>query len=151
VNPTVEATAGSLAGLKGYVTNLQACPDGTSVTVDFVIGAYHRLFQIEKSFRVPKHDLQARPVYHHKSDSIEARLTIVFAALGRQPLDRAPDRLVHQEVRPYRPPLQDHRDPGRRLNPSPPPTPCPTTSAEPSTAFTVIPVRTNMANSGTSS
>jgi transposase len=31
---------------------------------------------------ISKHDLQARPVYHHKRDSIEAHLSIVFAALG---------------------------------------------------------------------
>jgi transposase len=31
---------------------------------------------------VSKHDLQARPVYHHKRESIEAHLTIVFAALA---------------------------------------------------------------------
>jgi hypothetical protein len=29
-----------------------------------------------------KHDLQARPIYHRKRDSIEAHLTIVFAALA---------------------------------------------------------------------
>jgi hypothetical protein len=29
-----------------------------------------------------KSDLQARPVYHHLRDSIEAHLTIVFAALA---------------------------------------------------------------------
>jgi hypothetical protein len=29
-----------------------------------------------------KHDLQARPIYHHQCDSIEAHLTIVFAALA---------------------------------------------------------------------
>ncbi len=29
-----------------------------------------------------KHDLQARPIYHHLRDSIEAHLTIVFAALA---------------------------------------------------------------------
>jgi len=29
-----------------------------------------------------KHDLQARPIYHHKRDSIEAHLTIVFATLA---------------------------------------------------------------------
>jgi hypothetical protein len=29
-----------------------------------------------------KHDLRARPVYHHKRESIEAHLTIVFAALA---------------------------------------------------------------------
>ncbi len=29
-----------------------------------------------------KHDLRARPVYHRKRDSIEAHLTIVFAAFA---------------------------------------------------------------------
>jgi Transposase DDE domain len=82
VNRELEAKARALAGLKGYVTNLRACPDGTPVTADFVIGAYHQLFEIEKSFRMSKHDLQARPIYHHQRDSIEAHLTIVFAALA---------------------------------------------------------------------
>jgi Transposase DDE domain len=82
VNRELEDKARALAGLKGYVTNLRACPDGTPVTAEFVIGAYHQLFQVEKSFRMSKHDLQARPVYHRKRDSIEAHLTIVFAALA---------------------------------------------------------------------
>jgi hypothetical protein len=29
-----------------------------------------------------KHDLQARPIYHHKRESIDAHLTVVFAALA---------------------------------------------------------------------
>jgi hypothetical protein len=82
VNRPLEEKARALAGLKGYVTNLQACPDGTPVTAEFVIGAYRRLLGIEKSFRMSKHDLQARPVYHRKRDSIEAHLTIVLAALA---------------------------------------------------------------------
>jgi Transposase DDE domain len=82
VNRELEAKARSLAGLKGYVTNLQACPDGAPVTAEFVIGSYHQLFQIEKSFRMAKSDLQARPIYHRKRDSIEAHLTVVFAALA---------------------------------------------------------------------
>jgi hypothetical protein len=82
VNRELEEKARALAGLKGYVTNLRACPDGTPVTAEFVIGAYHQLFQIEKSFRMSKSDLQARPVYHRKRDSIEAHLTIVFTALA---------------------------------------------------------------------
>ena len=82
VNRELEARARDLAGLKGYVTNLAACPDGTPVTADFVIGSYHRLWNIEKSFRMSKHDLRARPIYHRKRDSIEAHLTIVFAALA---------------------------------------------------------------------
>src|SRR5262249_13664523 len=69
VNRQLEAKARALAGLKGYVTNLSACPDGTPITPQFVIDAYHRLFQIEKSFRMSKHDLQARPIYHRTRDS----------------------------------------------------------------------------------
>ena len=34
------------------------------------------------SSRMSKHDLQARPIYHRTRDSIEANLTIVFAALA---------------------------------------------------------------------
>ena len=47
VNRELEAKARDLAGLKGYVTNLAACPDGTPVTPEFVIGSYHELWNIE--------------------------------------------------------------------------------------------------------
>ena len=76
MNRELEAKARSLAGLKGYTTNL------TTVGAVFVIDAYHRICRIEKSFRMSKHDLQARPIYHHKRESIDAHLTIVFAALA---------------------------------------------------------------------
>jgi hypothetical protein len=82
VNRELEEKARALAGIKGYITNLRSCPDGTPVTAEFVIAAYHQLFQIEKSFRMAKSDLQARPIYHRTRDSIEAHLTIVFAALA---------------------------------------------------------------------
>jgi Transposase DDE domain len=82
VNRELEAKARALAGIKGYKTNLAATPDGEPVTADFVIGSYHELWRIEKSFRMSKSDLQARPIYHRKRDSIEAHLTIVFAALA---------------------------------------------------------------------
>jgi hypothetical protein len=49
VNRDLEAKARTLAGIKGYVTNLAACPDGTPVTADFVIGSYHRLSEFETS------------------------------------------------------------------------------------------------------
>jgi hypothetical protein len=35
VNRELEAKARALAGLKGYITNLRACPDGTPVTPEF--------------------------------------------------------------------------------------------------------------------
>jgi hypothetical protein len=82
VNRELEAKARTLAGIKGYKTNLAATPDGEPVTADFVIGSYHELWRIEKSFRMSKHDLRARPVYHRKRESIDAHLSVVFAALA---------------------------------------------------------------------
>jgi len=76
VNRELEAKTRALAGWKGYTTNLVDQP------AEFVIGAYHQLWHVEKSFRMSKHDLKARPIYHHKRESIEAHLTIVFAALA---------------------------------------------------------------------
>ena len=76
VNRDLEAKAKALAGWKGYITNL------ADPRPEYVIGAYHQLWQIEKSFRMSKSDLKARPIYHHLKDSIEAHLTIVFAALA---------------------------------------------------------------------
>lgn len=50
VNRELEAKARELAGIKGYTTNL------TGQTAEFVIGAYHQLWRIEKAFRMSKHD-----------------------------------------------------------------------------------------------
>ena len=47
-----------------------------------VIDAYHDLYQVERTFRMAKSDLRARPVFHHDRDAIEAHLTVVFAALA---------------------------------------------------------------------
>ena len=76
VNRELEAKARALAGIKGYVTNL---PDPDP---HLVIGTYARLVNVEKSFRMSKSDLAARPIYHHARPQIEAHLTIVFAALA---------------------------------------------------------------------
>jgi len=82
VNRELEDKARTLAGIKGYKTNLAAAPDGEPVTADFVISSYHELWNIEKSFRMSKHDLKARPIYHRKRESIDAHLSVVFAALA---------------------------------------------------------------------
>ena len=70
--------ARQLAGLKGYVTNLPAPGmDGAAV-----IAAYHDLWRVEQSFRMTKGGLRARPVFDHQRETIEACLTVVFAALA---------------------------------------------------------------------
>ena len=70
--------AQNLAGLKGYVTNI----DAQVLAGDHVVTAYHDLYQVERSFRMTKSDLAARPVFHRLRDSIEAHLTVVFVALA---------------------------------------------------------------------
>ena len=47
-----------------------------------VVSSYHELWHVEQSFRMSKHDLRARPVFHHQRDAIEAHLTVVMAALA---------------------------------------------------------------------
>ncbi len=76
VNRALEQKNRDLAGIKGYVTNLPD-PDAHQV-----IAAYSQLLNVEKSFRMSKSDLAARPIYHHTRESIEAHLTIVFAVLA---------------------------------------------------------------------
>jgi hypothetical protein len=72
------ARARRLAGLKGYVTNIPA----KVLPAAEVITSYHDLWHVEASFRMSKSDLKARPIFHHTRESIEAHLTIVFAALA---------------------------------------------------------------------
>jgi Transposase DDE domain len=72
------ARARKLVGLKGYVTNVPAA-DMPAIEV---ISKYHDLWHVEASFRMSKHDLAARPMWHRTRESIEAHLTIVFTALA---------------------------------------------------------------------
>lgn len=72
------ARAQSLVGLKGYVTNVPA----TVMPAVEVMTKYHDLWHVEKSFRMSKTDLSARPMHNRLRNTIEAHLTIVFTALA---------------------------------------------------------------------
>jgi len=65
-----------LLGIKGYYTNLSGTDNKT------VIDQYHNLWQVEKAFRIVKSDLQARPIYHFKKQTIEAHILICFMSLA---------------------------------------------------------------------
>lgn len=60
-------------GLKGYLTN-------TTQSKEEIIDNYSHLWKIEKAFRVSKHDLKIRPIYHRLQKRIEAHITINFVA-----------------------------------------------------------------------
>ena len=64
---------GNWDGLKGYITN-------TSLSKDDVIGNYSQLWKIEKAFRISKHDLKIRPIFHRLPRRIEAHICIAFVA-----------------------------------------------------------------------
>ena len=60
-------------GLKGYLTN-------TSLTKEEIIENYGHLWKIEKAFRISKHDLRIRPIYHRLHRRIKAHICIAFVA-----------------------------------------------------------------------
>ena len=64
-----------MLGVKGYVTNLNL-PNAE------IINYYHNLFKVEHAFRVAKSDLEMRPVYHFKENSIKNHVLICFACLA---------------------------------------------------------------------
>lgn len=67
-----------LLGVKGYYTDL---PED-QVSSQTVIERYHDLYKIEQAFRVSKHDLQTRPVFHFKEEPIRIHILICFMALA---------------------------------------------------------------------
>lgn len=64
-----------LEGIKGYRTNI------TGVENKLLIERYKDLWRVEKSFRIAKSDLEARPIYHRRENSIQYHILIVFISL----------------------------------------------------------------------
>ena len=67
-----------LLGIKGYYTNL----DEKIISNELVIERYHQLYKIEQAFRISKHDLKTRPVFHFKEEAIKVHILICFMALA---------------------------------------------------------------------
>jgi hypothetical protein len=137
VNRALEAKARALAALQGYVINPAACPDGIPITADFVIDASTGCSRSRSRSGCPSTICRPRPIYNRTRDSIEAHLTIVFAALAvsrwiEDTTGWSIKKFAHTARR-YEP--SESRSAG---TPSRPPTPCPTTSATPSAASTQL-------------
>jgi hypothetical protein len=96
VNNALVADARARAGLRAYITDLpyrgarasrpsdEPAEEGRRLVREAgaVIAAYHQLWHVEHAFRMSKSDLAARPAFHRLKDSINAHLTVVFAALA---------------------------------------------------------------------
>jgi hypothetical protein len=94
VNRTPGGQAAGVGRTDGCTTNLTACPDGTPVTPEFVIGAHHRLFQIGASFRM---STTISPP--GRSTTTTANRSKRTSRSLRGPADRRPHRLVDPAVR----------------------------------------------------
>lgn len=63
-------------GLTGVYTNQ------TNITDIEILNHYRSLWQIEETFRINKHDLCIRPIYHWKPKRIKAHIAISFMAFA---------------------------------------------------------------------
>lgn len=131
VNEALVADARARAGLRAYITDLPyrpACESKPSADpakenrrlvrqAKAVIAAYHELWHVEHAFRMSKSDLAARPAFHRLRDSINAHLTVVFAALAvGQWIEAATGASLRRFVRSTRPIRQvDIEVAGQRL------------------------------------
>jgi transposase len=65
-------------GLHGTFTNIKE----KEMEVEEIITQYHGLWQIEESFRIHKHDLRMRPIFHWTANRIHAHIAICFIAFA---------------------------------------------------------------------
>lgn len=61
-------------GLHGVVTNAK------KLSNQDILSQYNNLWNIENAFRITKHDLKVRPVFHWKPSRVKAHLAISFTA-----------------------------------------------------------------------
>ena len=69
------AEAAQWDGLAGIVSSIAECP------APQLLSHYRRRWRIENTFRVAKHDLKVRPVFHWSQPRIQAHFAICFMAL----------------------------------------------------------------------
>lgn len=67
-----------LLGIKGYYTDIEESVADNAT----IINRYDDLYKIEQAFRVSKHDLETRPIFHFKEEPIQLHILICFMALA---------------------------------------------------------------------
>lgn len=61
-------------GLHGVITSAKDLPD------EEILKQYNNLWQVENAFRITKHDLKVRPIFHWAPRRVKAHLAISFTA-----------------------------------------------------------------------
>jgi len=62
-------------GLKGLIVN-----ETSTLSNEEILTQYSNLWQVEESFRITKHDLKIRPIYHWTPKRVKAHIAISFTA-----------------------------------------------------------------------
>jgi transposase len=65
-------------GLHGVFTNIRE----KDMNAKEILSQYHGLWQVEESFRISKHDLRVRPIFHWSAKRIRAHMAICFVAFA---------------------------------------------------------------------
>lgn len=76
LNHTLKEKTELILGIKGYYTNL-----GDEIGNQAIVAHYHNLWHVEQAFRIAKHDLRTRPIFHFRLEAIKTHLLICFMAL----------------------------------------------------------------------
>ena len=65
-------------GLHGIITNIDLNREDKNSLPESLIGRYASLWRIEESFRINKHTLKMRPIFHWKPGRIKAHIAICY-------------------------------------------------------------------------
>ena len=76
IDPDRIAETARWDGLHGVATNVRGMP------IEEILERYRGLWQVERSFRITKHDLKVRPIYHWTPRRIRAHLAIAYMAFA---------------------------------------------------------------------
>lgn len=66
-----------LLGIKGYFTSHKTNNNDIEI-----VNKYKQLWNVERSFKISKSDLKARPIFHNKEQAIRTHILICFMALA---------------------------------------------------------------------
>jgi hypothetical protein len=73
--------ASLMDGMHGIITNIKNDSPQWSNSLE-LLARYRRLWVIEESFRINKHNLKMRPIYHYKPERIKSHIAICYIAFA---------------------------------------------------------------------
>lgn len=83
LNQKLVVKAKLLLGIKGYFTSHKTNNAKNNLENDFeIVQKYKQLWDVERSFKISKSDLKARPIFHNKEQAIKTHILICFMTLA---------------------------------------------------------------------